>query len=567
MALLFDTGIFSVEGLSGEILAGAKLYFYASGTSTPQATYSDPSLDPGLANANPVVASADGRFGPIWLQPLNYKIILKPFDDSETLLTRDPVNGAIGGNALLVDADSLTDDEDDLTAIADKLDIQATQITFTPPWSSGEDQTASDKAREQVSVFDWLTVSQRSDVRGGSAAIDLSTALAAMKSDIAAATSLPDILWPEGIYSYSTAVNWNINHLRMFGHGRARLRYTGTDDAFVVDALSGTQMRSQYFDGFVIEAPTTAKNGIRIRNSNGSCYANFNVRGAGATYAGLKVDFAVCTHFLNYTCSANDPGDAVSWYSGTAPQYGIYLNSLNNMASDPTSYCLFTNPVVEYPEYGIFLGYALGNTFVGGTSEGCTGKGMWLSPYAVQNRVFATDFEANEDHDIFCEGDGNEFHGVDCGGIPADSQLVEFSANAVRNKIFGGTYGEIEFKAGSEFNLVSGASYNRNNDGSQILDPNNANRIRDVYNIGTGVIHNAPPSFTSLTIGASPYTYSNTSAHDLMVAVGGGTVSGIVIERGSDTAAVSTSGYFRLCPGDEITITYSGAPTVKVFSA
>lgn len=97
MALLFDSGIFSIEGLSGEILAGSKLYFYASGSSTPLATYSDPSLDPGLANANPVVAGADGRFGPIWLQALNYKIILKTFDD-ETLVTRDPIRGAVGGD-------------------------------------------------------------------------------------------------------------------------------------------------------------------------------------------------------------------------------------------------------------------------------------------------------------------------------------------------------------------------------------------------------------------------------------------------------------------------------------
>lgn len=132
MALLFDTGIFSVEGLSGEILAGAKLYFYASGTSTPQATYSDPSLDPGLANTNPVVASADGRFGPIWLQPLDYKVILKPFDDSEALMTRDPVQGAIGGAALSIGAASLPSSEASLLEIVDAL-----AFSHTPSGTAG----------------------------------------------------------------------------------------------------------------------------------------------------------------------------------------------------------------------------------------------------------------------------------------------------------------------------------------------------------------------------------------------------------------------------------------------
>lgn len=148
MALLFDTGIFSVEGLSGEILAGAKLYFYASGTSTPQATYSDPSLDPGLANTNPVIASADGRFGPIWLQPLDYKIILKPFDDSETLMTRDPINGAIGGAALLVDEESLTDDTTELVAITNKL-------KFLQSGTGAEPRSVLGKLREVVSVDDF----------------------------------------------------------------------------------------------------------------------------------------------------------------------------------------------------------------------------------------------------------------------------------------------------------------------------------------------------------------------------------------------------------------------------
>jgi hypothetical protein len=45
-------------------LAGSKLYFYATGTSTPQAVYTDEDLT--VPHSNPVVADASGVFAPIY---------------------------------------------------------------------------------------------------------------------------------------------------------------------------------------------------------------------------------------------------------------------------------------------------------------------------------------------------------------------------------------------------------------------------------------------------------------------------------------------------------------------
>lgn len=60
----------------GVVLPGAKLHTYVAGTpSTPLATYSDSALT--VANANPVIASAGGLFGPIYLTPnVAYKFLL-----------------------------------------------------------------------------------------------------------------------------------------------------------------------------------------------------------------------------------------------------------------------------------------------------------------------------------------------------------------------------------------------------------------------------------------------------------------------------------------------------------
>lgn len=56
-------------------IAGAKLYFRQSETSTPQNTYTD--IDLSVAHTNPVVADADGYFDPIYLDPAlpNYRVI------------------------------------------------------------------------------------------------------------------------------------------------------------------------------------------------------------------------------------------------------------------------------------------------------------------------------------------------------------------------------------------------------------------------------------------------------------------------------------------------------------
>lgn len=68
--------------------AGGSLAFYASGTSTPLATYSDSALT--IANTNPVVLDSAGRAGNIFLQNLAYKVVLSDANNN-IIWTDDPV--------------------------------------------------------------------------------------------------------------------------------------------------------------------------------------------------------------------------------------------------------------------------------------------------------------------------------------------------------------------------------------------------------------------------------------------------------------------------------------------
>lgn len=73
-------------------LPGAKLYFYLSGTSTPEDTFTDADLS--VAHTNPVVADASGVFAVIYLDPaISYKCELRTSADV-LLYTSDPCNSA-----------------------------------------------------------------------------------------------------------------------------------------------------------------------------------------------------------------------------------------------------------------------------------------------------------------------------------------------------------------------------------------------------------------------------------------------------------------------------------------
>lgn len=109
MATLYRFSYEQVFDANGDPLSGAKLYFYVSGTSTPKNTYSDQGLT--VANGNPVIADAAGRFGPIFLDIGAYKVVLHTADgalvwtsDPEDGASASPISGGGGYKNLLVNS-------------------------------------------------------------------------------------------------------------------------------------------------------------------------------------------------------------------------------------------------------------------------------------------------------------------------------------------------------------------------------------------------------------------------------------------------------------------------------
>lgn len=130
---------------SGAPYAGAKYYFYATGTSTLQSVYTDSALT--TPHANPVVADGTGTFAPIWLDP--------------TKTYRAKLTTAAG--VLLEDVDPVD------------TKASSASLAFLQAGTGAVARYAQDKMRDVVSVMDF-------GAKGDGATDDTSAIQAALNS-------------------------------------------------------------------------------------------------------------------------------------------------------------------------------------------------------------------------------------------------------------------------------------------------------------------------------------------------------------------------------------------------
>jgi len=124
---------------NGNPLVGGKLYTYAAGTTTPQATYTD--YTGSTANTNPVIFNSRGEAA-VWCGNSRYYMVLK--DANDTLIwTADNVNGANGPTlALLAASNGATligytpTDNNVTTTVNDRLQL----LDGVSPTATGTDR-------------------------------------------------------------------------------------------------------------------------------------------------------------------------------------------------------------------------------------------------------------------------------------------------------------------------------------------------------------------------------------------------------------------------------------------
>ncbi|MBS0219133.1 MAG: hypothetical protein JSR91_00175 [Proteobacteria bacterium] len=194
-ATLFLPFYVAIDG-NGVPMVGAKLYFYTTGTTTPQATYADSGLL--TPNSNPVVADADGRFPPIYLGPGDdYKAILKTSADV-IVETIDPIfapatpaslpaiRSYLAGLTLSTAGSSASfsvaagSASDDTNAVTMNL---AAMSKNTNSWAAGAGNGALDTGTVAINTWYHVFVIQRSDTGGSDVLISTSVSSPALPTN------------------------------------------------------------------------------------------------------------------------------------------------------------------------------------------------------------------------------------------------------------------------------------------------------------------------------------------------------------------------------------------------
>ena len=102
MAQRFYEPVARIFTNAGAVGVGYKYYFYATGTTTPVTTYQNAGLT--VANTNPVLSDANGRFPEIWYSDLSQLKLIVKDSSNNTIETVDPV-GATDAAVSLNDFD------------------------------------------------------------------------------------------------------------------------------------------------------------------------------------------------------------------------------------------------------------------------------------------------------------------------------------------------------------------------------------------------------------------------------------------------------------------------------
>lgn len=373
------------------------------------------------------------------------------------------------------------------------------------------------------------------------------------------------IVFPAGIYKYTVSPNWAVNLICLQSLGTVTFRYEGVGNAFIMDGGAGV------FDiragRFYIEG--TVGHGVYMSHVYHGKF-DFNVR--GCSLAGIKLEGCVLNE-IDFTCSVNEG----AWVNDT-PEYGIHSAA----GTFPSAYNTYNQPIVEGVETGVYFEECTGDRLLGGTSEGNTVLGLKIGATGNLNLIDGTDFESNagglpSGYDVEVSGAQNKFENI------ASDSMFKVLTGARFNRVNASALFNIEVEAGATLNMITQCVYDRHGVIVGTYVDNGTDTItRDLINLRLvtvepeqgRAVYNRELIKTEVVVGASPWSYTNTSGYHESIVVTGGIVSEILMSRaggittraGVDSGEYIGSTMFELSPDDGIRVTYSSVPAAYVFT-
>jgi hypothetical protein len=414
---------------------------------------------------------------------------------------------------------------------------------------------------------------------------------------------------PQGNYLVSSGpINVAATQIRLRGDGSGSLIINGTSgqpavsfgrsgstvysrcglEKLAFSAASGTTdttginiVNSSFFnfsDLLVFNYPNALKEGIVL---NGAAEIFFeSVRVQNCSDNGIKIlNNSLDVFVVN---SKSDANNGTGWY--IQDSQGLYFSNCSAYGNNGHGWFLDSggNGNVNF-----FFVNCIGDTSGAenwviaslhtGLFSNCWGsnqQSLTGVPYASGFHIYGPPSSGDvvgTDNLIFVGGAAlaNNYHGVfidDVGGLPTNIQFIGFTfGNATvegqgNGKGASGGYG-IAIGSGSppaaHIRVLGGSA--QGNSSGPVSVSGSATDVA-IEGLVTG-----SSATSTVSVGASPFTYTNSLGISISVTVGGGTVSQIdLVRAGISTTTNLSSGVFQLRPNDGLTIVYSSAPKITV---
>lgn len=364
---------------------------------------------------------------------------------------------------------------------------------------------------------------------------------------------------PAGVYKFTQKLTFDKPEVSIFGAGMksTSLQFTGSGIAVEFNDTNPNHNEFAIF-GVIADLEIVGNPDatwlLYNNNVNHWCASRINLREASSAIgAGLVIKGPTGCHLDHIVCSSN------AQPMSSRPYYGILFDA-DEETGGRTSCTTLIHPIIEgMTGVGVTLRGCDQLTWIGGTSENNDGNGVYLAENGQPriNKFIGVGFEANRGFaDIVDAGQMNFFENC------YTSKLAYFASSSLFSELKGGYHQNIITEG--DFTTIHDLKYSFFGAGGA-FQPKENTKYWNIFNVQANSIVNLPKPGHLLTLGPSPFLFTNNYGFpiDVMMHVDSASVvSSVFFCEGTDpNVKVDASGGIRLEPGNSLRITYSGTPT------
>lgn len=374
-----------------------------------------------------------------------------------------------------------------------------------------------------------------------------------------AASKGKSLIVPAGIYSHSQKLVFDKPGVFIYGSGMNSSSFRFTGSGIAVEFNDSNPNHNQFaFTGgiFDVEIVGNPNSTILLYNKNVNHWhaARINLRESSPTSGvGLKIVGPTGCHLSHIVCSTN------AQHMDSRPFASIWLDADPDTGSR-TSCTTILHPIFEgMSGDGVVFKGCDQATWIGGTSENHDGNALTLSESGQPriNKFIGVGFENNRGFaDIYDAGQMNFFENC------YTSKLAYFAPSSLFSELKGGYHQKITTEG--DFTSIHDLKFSFFSSGGTIQSKENS-KVYNVYNSQTSSLASFPKAGHQITLGASPFMFTNKFGFPIDVMLSVDSVSTVTAtwfcEGTTRNLKVDATGGIRLDPGNSLDIVYTGTPT------